>query len=422
VLAPPASGGGVGALEEVVAGLAEALAAHGMDVAAPAPGPAWVRAPYRLPALSPAADLRPAVAELAVAEAAAAARRAEAGAAAIKCDGCPRLDAQWAAHARVRRLASQLAAVRARFSVEALALYPEMQARFAVLRRLGYTAAAAPTPSEGAGGEHTDAQKSRHALDVVALKGRVAAEVNTADELIFTEALFEGLLSPLSPAEAAALLSVLVFQDRSGARDAPMPDFAAAADAAAAAASLAKRSAAPEEPEESVHDGEAEDGTPAEEEGGDAPATAADDAAASDQPAIVETVTAAYSGPVITSVTPQLLRACGQLQAIAFALGRLQADAGIPIIPSEYVREKLNFGLLLPTYAWACGVPFATICELTDVAEGTIVRSITRLDETCREVRNAARIMGDPLLFRKMETASSCIKRDVIFAGSLYLN
>ena len=33
---------------------------------------------------------------------------------------------------------------------------------------------------------------------------------------------------------------------------------------------------------------------------------------------------------------------------------------------------------------------------------------------------NAARILGDPLLFRTAETASQCIKRDVIFAQSLW--
>jgi antiviral helicase SKI2 len=54
------------------------------------------------------------------------------------------------------------------------------------------------------------------------------------------------------------------------------------------------------------------------------------------------------------------------------------------------------------------------------VPEGTIVRTMTRLDNTCREVRNAARIIGDPQLFRKMEAASAAIKRDVIFVGSLY--
>lgn len=49
---------------------------------------------------------------------------------------------------------------------------------------------------------------------------------------------------------------------------------------------------------------------------------------------------------------------------------------------------------------------------LTDVAEGTIVRVITRLDETCREVRDAARVIGDASLMKKMEEAQVRIKRD----------
>lgn len=56
--------------------------------------------------------------------------------------------------------------------------------------------------------------------------------------------------------------------------------------------------------------------------------------------------------------------------------------------------------------------PFADITALTDVQEGTIVRVITRLDETCREVRDAARVIGDAELFQKMEEAQALIKRD----------
>ena len=72
-------------------------------------------------------------------------------------------------------------------------------------------------------------------------------------------------------------------------------------------------------------------------------------------------------------------------------------------------------------YAWAMGKTFAEICELTPVMEGSIVRTILRLDEQCRMVRNAARVMGNVTLFEKLEKASELIKRDVIFAGSLYL-
>ncbi len=38
------------------------------------------------------------------------------------------------------------------------------------------------------------------------------------------------------------------------------------------------------------------------------------------------------------------------------------------------------------------------------------------------QVRNAARIVGDPALYRKMEAASELIKRDIVFATSLYLS
>ena len=46
------------------------------------------------------------------------------------------------------------------------------------------------------------------------------------------------------------------------------------------------------------------------------------------------------------------------------------------------------------------------------MAEGTVVRVITRLDETCREVRDAARVIGDAVLMKKMEEAQMKIKRD----------
>ena len=66
-------------------------------------------------------------------------------------------------------------------------------------------------------------------------------------------------------------------------------------------------------------------------------------------------------------------------------------------------------------YEWARGMSFNRITDLTDVMEGTIVRVITRLDETCREVKNAARIIGDPTLFQKMGTCQELIKRYVLF-------
>ena len=51
--------------------------------------------------------------------------------------------------------------------------------------------------------------------DTVKVKGRVACECNTCEELIVTEMVFEGVLNELEPAEIVAALSALVFQEKS---------------------------------------------------------------------------------------------------------------------------------------------------------------------------------------------------------------
>jgi antiviral helicase SKI2 len=88
---------------------------------------------------------------------------------------------------------------------------------------------------------------------------------------------------------------------------------------------------------------------------------------------------------------------------------------------SNDFTSKPRFGLTEVVYEWAKGMSFNRITDLTDVMEGTIVRCITRLDETCREVKNAAKLVGDPTLYLKMQQAQELIKRDVIFAASLYM-
>jgi len=124
----------------------------------------------------------------------------------------------------------------------------------------------------------------------------------------------------------------------------------------------------------------------------------------------------------VRAIPSALGRAFFQLRDIALALGAVQAAHGLDVAPEDWAHARLNHGLLLPAYAWACGAPFAAVCTLTDVDEGVIVRAITRMDECCREARGAARILGNPALYRTMEAASAAIKRDVIFANSLYLD
>jgi antiviral helicase SKI2 len=80
----------------------------------------------------------------------------------------------------------------------------------------------------------------------------------------------------------------------------------------------------------------------------------------------------------------------------------------------------LNFGLVEIVYEWAQAKSFAEIMKMTDVQEGIIVRCIQQLGETLRDVKNAAVTIGDPVLKEKMEEASTAIKRDIVFAASLY--
>ena len=58
--------------------------------------------------------------------------------------------------------------------------------------------------------------------------------------------------------------------------------------------------------------------------------------------------------------------------------------------------------------------------QTTDVDEGIIVRSIQRLSELLKDVRNGATLVGDTVLAKKMDDASHSIKRDIVFAASLY--
>ncbi|GIY79362.1 helicase SKI2W [Caerostris darwini] len=81
---------------------------------------------------------------------------------------------------------------------------------------------------------------------------------------------------------------------------------------------------------------------------------------------------------------------------------------------------QYNFYLVPVVYEWAKGTIFAEIMKKTDVDEGIIVRSIQRLSELLKDVRNGANLVGDTALAKKMEDASRQIKRDIVFAASLY--
>lgn len=119
------------------------------------------------------------------------------------------------------------------------------------------------------------------------------------------------------------------------------------------------------------------------------------------------------------NLTPNLIRGVDIIKKTATRVAKIQIDCGLDV-REEDIISNLKFGLVEVVHEWATGLPFVHITALTDVLEGSIVRCIVRLEETCREVRGASRLIGDASLFKKMEEASACIRRDIVFASSLY--
>jgi len=109
------------------------------------------------------------------------------------------------------------------------------------------------------------------------------------------------------------------------------------------------------------------------------------------------------------------------------AIGRAadaQAAAGVPGLesdPAAWAASVFRPGLAPAVHAWASGAPFVDVTALTECAEGTIVRAVTRTDEAARELRDAARVLGDTSAWGLMDAVSTSIRRDVIFAASLYV-
>ena len=225
----------------------------------------------------------------------------------------------------IQRLSSTLDAAGAATSDAALERMPDYRARLGVLSVLGHVA------SDVGGNGH-----------VVTVKGRAAIEVNTADELLLTELVFNGVLAQLTAPQCAALLSAFVLQERS-------------------------------------------DVTPSE------------------------------------PLPPALDVACGAAWDMAVHLAQLQAEHGVQLDAEAYPKTVLHFGLVEAVLHWAEGMSFAEVAGYTDIPEGTIVRCVTRLHETCRELGSVARLIGDAQLGELVAEAATAVKRDIVFCSSLYV-
>jgi antiviral helicase SKI2 len=236
------------------------------------------------------------------------------------------------------------------YRANSLLHFSEFVARLRVMESLGYISA------EGAdlsGSGNVDWSRIK-----VRSKGRVARELNSlSSELCATEMVFsDELLVSLTPPEAAALLSTMIFEER-------------------------------------LH------------------------GSGSDE------LDSIVKMRRLHMPTPRLDDARHQCLDIGEGLAALQMQCGVATTTDEFIEATFNFGLVDVVFEWARGMSFSDIMAMSGdrVPEGSIVRCMTRLDEVCKQIGNAAEIVGNDKLVELMDDVSELLRRDIVFAGSLYV-
>jgi ATP-dependent RNA helicase DOB1 len=69
----------------------------------------------------------------------------------------------------------------------------------------------------------------------------------------------------------------------------------------------------------------------------------------------------------------------------------------------------------------ALSPPWRRLPWFADIFEGSIIRATRRLDELMQELTQAAKVIGDTDLAKRLEESNMTIRRDIMFAASLYI-
>jgi len=116
----------------------------------------------------------------------------------------------------------------------------------------------------------------------------------------------------------------------------------------------------------------------------------------------------------------ELAKPFRDLQAQARLIAKVSHESKLPVEEQEYLG-KFKHALMDVVHAWCHGESFATVCKMTDVYEGSLIRVFRRLEELIRQMAQAAKVMGSEDLEKKFETSLTKVKRDIVAAQSLYL-
>lgn len=112
----------------------------------------------------------------------------------------------------------------------------------------------------------------------------------------------------------------------------------------------------------------------------------------------------------------------GLLREAARKIARAESECDMGVDIEEYV-ESFKPDLMSIVIEWCHGATFAHIAALAGdkTHGGSLVRAIRRLEELLRQVSSALKLIGDATLAETFDTAIEKIKRDIIFAASLFL-
>ncbi|PGH16470.1 hypothetical protein AJ79_01801 [Helicocarpus griseus UAMH5409] len=116
----------------------------------------------------------------------------------------------------------------------------------------------------------------------------------------------------------------------------------------------------------------------------------------------------------------ELAKPLREIQAQARTIAKVSQESKLAVNEDEYVKS-FRWELMEVIYEWAHGKSFAEICKMTDVYEGSLIRTFRRLEECMRQMAQAAKVMGSEDLEKKFEKSLEMVKRDIVAAQSLYL-
>lgn len=99
---------------------------------------------------------------------------------------------------------------------------------------------------------------------------------------------------------------------------------------------------------------------------------------------------------------------------------KIMKECKIEVKEENYIK-KFSYATMDIVKLWMSGKTFLEICETTSIFEGSIIRMFKRLEELLRQLSNAAGVIGNNELVNLFTQGIFLIKRDIVFANSLYL-